>query len=157
MPTELTISNQTYNYPVAGESPGWGEDATAWAEAVTDVLATVSGPGDIGVTSATIANNQSSASNVSGLLFDSAVVRGATINYTVYRTSTTIATPKAEKGTIEVSYDGSSWSLTREATEDTGVTLTITSGGQVQYTSTDVGATSYSGTMKFYAKAITQS
>lgn len=156
MSTPLIIDNQTFNYPVAGESPGWGEDATAWAVAVTNVLATVSGDGDIGLTSATLANNQAVAANVSGLLFDVAVVRGAKIEYSIYRTSSTITTPKAEKGTMEVSYDGSTWSILRSATEDTGITFTISSTGQIQYTSTDVGSTSYTGTMKFYAKALGQ-
>ena len=162
MSKPLTINNKTFNYPTPGESPGWGEDATDWAEEVTDVIANVSGPGDISLSTATIANNQSSATNVTGLAFDATVVRGANIQYTITRSGTVSASPvvQVEEGEIHIVYNGSSWELTRSYVGEADITLTITNAGQFQYVSDDIsggaGVTGYTGTMKFKATAITQ-
>ena len=158
MAIQLDISGTTFDYPSTRQEPGWGEQATSWAKAVTDTLNGLSSAVDIPLTSAIINNNQTTPINVIGLLFDPLVVRGATIEYTLYRTSSTITTSGAEKGVIEVSYDGVSWTLARgDATADTGVDFIILPSGQVQYTSTDVGAVGYQGLMKFKASALIQS
>jgi len=160
MSTPLSVGGTTYDYPENKESQGWGEEATAWATAVTDALSGLSSPVDIPLTSAIINNNQSSPINVVGLFFDPLVVRGAAIEYTIYRTSSTITTPKAEKGVLEISYDGTDWTLARgNATADTGITFSFSpsTSGQIQYTSTDVGNVSYQGLMKFKASAYIQS
>jgi hypothetical protein len=160
MARQFTIRNKTFNYPSPGESPGWGEDATDWAEEVTDVLSTLSSAGDIPVTSATILNNQSSAANVPGLLFDPSVVRGAEIPYTITRTGTVSAAPVTlvEKGQIQIVYNGSSWELVRASVGDAEVTFSITNAGQFQYVSNDIssgaGVTGYSGNVKFEASTI---
>lgn len=154
MPIQLTVNGITFNYPGPGEDPDWSQGASDWAEEVTGVLNTLFNAGDITFASVTIANNQAIAANINSLQFDGSQVRGADVYYTIYRTSSTITTPKAEKGHMQISFDGASWSLVRSATEDTGVDITITNGGQLQYTSTNVGATSYSGKMSFYAKSL---
>ncbi len=159
MPVPLTIQNTTFNYPVQGEDPQWGQEATDWAQAVTDVLATLLGVGDILQTTVTINNNVAIAINVNGLLFDPSLVRAANINYSVYRTSSTNTSGFSEEGTIYIIYDnnaasGSKWTLSQRTNGNSGVVFTITDLGQVQYTSSDIGTTTYSGTMKFAAKAL---
>lgn len=153
MARDLTVDGSTYAFPEQAANPAWGEVVVDWAEAVSDALAGITATGDILARSANIANNTTAV--VTGLSFDSTLVRGATVLYSIYRTSTTISTPKVETGMIQIDYDGTTWSLSREATQDTGVDFTI-AAGVVSYTSTDVGATSYTGTMSYRAYANSQ-
>jgi len=157
----LTIDNITYNYPGAGEDPGWGEDATGWAEGVTNVVNTLQGPGDILETTFNIANNQISPVNVNGLAFDTGVVRSAKITYSIYRISTANPSGNTESGTIDIVYDdsatsGNKWLIIQEAAGDSGVLFDITDSGQFTYTSTDINSTGYSGIMKFKASTLGQ-
>jgi hypothetical protein len=155
---QLTVNGETFDYPENRDSPGWGEDATAWAEAVTTVCSNVSGSGDILQTSATIANNQSSAANVTGLSFDPATVRAAIVEYSVYRiTTSTGATERAECGQMYINYKSTAaaFELVVVGSGGSNTTFSITSGGQVQYVTDNQSGSSYSGTMKFRARAFT--
>lgn len=160
MAIELTVNNNTYDYPSPGDEPGWGESATGWAEAVTEVLAETVNVDDILQTSFNIANNITSSSNVTNLLFNPSTVRSAQITYSIYiHTSTT---ELCETGTLYATYKnggtvGSKWSIGRVAyADDAGIRFTMTDSGQVQYTSSNVSGTTYTGVMKFYAKTTQQ-
>lgn len=162
MAVDLTVNNTTHSYPEPGDAPGWGEATTAWAQDVTEVLATLLGSDDLPLTSANILNNQSSSVNVSGLSFDTGSVRAASIDYSIYRVSASTTSGKSESGYIKAVYDnsaapGSKWALAQgNIVGNAGVTFTITDAGQVQYQSTDIGATTYSGEMQFTAKSLPQ-
>lgn len=161
MAVQLIVNGNTYNYPEAGEDPQWGEDASAWAVAVTDTLSTLSGTNDILNSTATIANNVSVAADINGLLFNPTNVRSALIQYSVYRASSSTLLGNAESGVIELVYDnnassGSRWITSQIKNGDAGIVFSILDSGQVQYISTNIGATSYVGTMKFSAKTFTQ-
>jgi hypothetical protein len=84
-----------------------------------------------------IANNQAVAANVTALLFDSAAVKLAVVDYTVRRKSDSVDVVGG--GTFFVHYRPatSDWELTSGPAfgEDHGVAFTVTAGGQVQYTS----------------------
>jgi hypothetical protein len=156
---QLVVNGQTYNYPENRDSPSWGEEATAWAEAVTDVLNNFVGDGDIIPTVASISNNQSAATNVAGLFFNTASVRGAIVEYTIYRNTTGIgATELVETGSMCLGYKSvaGTWTLSILGGGGAGVTFSVLNTGQVQYTSTDITGSSYSGTIKFRARALTQ-
>jgi hypothetical protein len=150
MSVTLTVNGTPYSFPSQGTNPAWGENIVDWAEAVTDVLSTLSSATDILNSSFTILDNQSSEQSVVGLSFDISLVRGAIIEYSLYRSG---STPKDEKGTMWISYDGTDWELSREANNDVGVVFTITNAGQVKYTSSN---TSASGVMKFRARTTAQ-
>ncbi len=162
MPVTLTVNNLPFEYPIPGDSPGWGQGASGWAEEVTIVLNSLLGPNDIAQTIANINNNQTSPINVGGLVFNTGSVRSAIIEYSIYRTSTANPTGNAESGTINIVYDnlagsGSKWAQTvTNVTGNAGVYFTITDGGQVQYTSTDINSTGYSGNMHFRARSLVQ-
>ena len=158
MPKVLIVNNTPYNYPTSGDEPGWGGDATGWASGVTEVLNDLLGPDDILETAFNIANNQSSAANVTGLIFNTASVRAAEITYSIYRISDSNPSGFAETGTIKIIYDNNvGWSISQGAiVGNAGVTFSILADGQVQYTSTDIGSLNYVGTMKFRAKALQQ-
>lgn len=152
----VVIQGTTYTLPVQGTQPPWGEDMSDLISAIVTALTAVSGTGDISRSTFTVANGTASATNVTGLAFDIATIRGATIDYVLFRTSSTTTT--VEKGIMLVGYNGTSWDLARgPVTADAGVVFSITNSGQVQYTSTTYGGTGYSGIMVFRAQALTQS
>jgi len=99
MSTNLTVNNNTYAYPSAGDEPGWGEAATGWATEVTEVLNNLQGTDDIPETTFTVADNQTSAADVVGLVFSPTTVRSAVVDYSIYRTnSDTFATSDVDAG-----------------------------------------------------------
>lgn len=159
MAINLIVNGTSYVYPDPGEDPNWGAGATDWASAVTDALNTLLASGDILDTTFSIDNNISIVTNVNGLLFDPGTVRAANIDYAIYRTSTANPSGNAETGVIYLIYDdsasaGSKWQLNQKIDGASGVVFSITDTGQVQYKSTDIGSTSYSGTIKFRAKTL---
>lgn len=150
MAKDLIVSGTPYTFPDQGGNPPWGSEVTEWATAVTDTLSGFVSDTDIINGTATIVDNISSPANISGFDFDITKVRGFVAEYSIYRAS---ATPKSETGILMGNYNGTTWTLSRQATDDCGVTFTITSAGQIQYTSTSVGSL---GTLKFSAKTKTQ-
>lgn len=162
MAVNLTVNNTVFAYPTPGDEPGWGEAATSWAEEVTDVLGSLLGPDDILETSATINNNVASATNIPGLLFNTASARGAVIEYSVYRVSTANPSGNSETGIMTLIYDagasaGNKWTMTiGNIAGESGVSFSVTDAGQVQYVSTDIDSAGYSGVIKFKARATQQ-
>lgn len=110
------------------------------------------GGGYVGETSFTIANNQGAAANVTGLVFASASYKAAHIFVKIQRKTDSSETVSV--GVLKVMYRTATttWEILDELGGDfTGVTFSITAGGQVQYTSTNQAGTNYTGTMKFKA------
>jgi hypothetical protein len=82
------------------------------------------------------ANNVSSASDVTGFSFNSASVVSFTANVSVIVTGSTVS---YETFTLNGAYSSSGWILNSSSRGDvSGIAFTITSGGQIQYTSTNV-------------------
>lgn len=161
MSISVTINNKTFNIPIAGDDPGWGEEVTEWIVEASTVINGLLGPGDILETEFSIANNTSSPASVIGLLFNPALIRAAAINYSIYRRSNLNPSGKSEVGTMHAVYDndagaGDKWLFTLDGAGDSGVTFDITDVGQVTFTSTDIGAAGYIGTMHFAAVALLQ-
>lgn len=100
--------------------------------------------GDINETSFTAADNQSAAANVTGLAFANGTVRSFEAQVSIVR-NTTYAVYR-----LMGVQGASSWYMDQTYTGDvTGLTFTITTAGQVQYTSTSTGSTA---TVKFRAR-----
>jgi hypothetical protein len=162
MPISLVVNNISYEYPVPGDSAGWGQPATDWATEVTLVLNNIQGPNDIPQTTVSIANNIVSSTNITGLSFNTGQVRAAFIQYTIYRTSTSNPSGSTEAGYMIATYDnlagsGSKWSLTMGPINgNSGVIFSITDLGQIQYTSTNIGSTGYVANIHFSAKSLNQ-
>lgn len=147
MSKQLIVNNTPFDYPESGESAPWGEAATGWAEAVTNTLASVSGPSDILETSDTINNNQTTFLDIANFVFDSATTRSFSVRGNVYRT--TISSQIAEEFLLIGLFQGSlGWILQQEGIGDAGITFNLNSTGQVQYKSSNfVGQTA--GIIKF--------
>lgn len=105
--------------------------------------------GDIQHTSATLLNNQAAAVNVTGLAFANATVRSfeCLISTTISATS-----PLYESFKLHGVQKGSSWSMSVTSVgDDSGVVFSITTAGQVQYTSSSYAGFT-AGTFKFRAQ-----
>lgn len=162
MSRELIVNGTTFQYPDPGDEPGWGEDASDWAEAVTEVLDTLLGSNDILETSFTVANNTVSVTNVTGLLFNTSTVRSAVIEYSIYRRSNSTPSGKAEAGIMNMVFDNDASSGNKcllaigPSVGNAGVTFSVTDAGQIQYTSSDIGTAGYIGEFVFNARTISQ-
>ena len=108
-------------------------------------------PGDISETSFSAANNQVSAANVTGLAFSTAVVRSfiAQVSIAIDATSSLYEVYTLTGINIGGSFDMQMSSVG----DDSGVVFSITTGGQVQYTSVS-SAGFVSNTMKFRAQTL---
>jgi hypothetical protein len=155
MAKTLIINGIPFEYPDAGDEPGWGGDASGWAGEVTEVLQDILGPDDILETSFAVANNQTTFVDVTGLVFDGASVRSADVTYSVYRISDANPSGHSESGKMTVVYDNNAvnpWSLAiGNVVGNAGIFFDITNTGQIQYKTTDIGSLNYNGVMKFSA------
>jgi hypothetical protein len=161
MARNLTVNNTTYKYPEQGEDPKWGENAVDWAEAVTSVLATVIGAGDILSSSFTVANNISSDTAVTNLAFDPSTVRSAIVEYDIHRVTDSSTSGNSESGLILLEYDtnassGNKWLMTQFSNGNAGVTFDMGDDGQMDYQSTNISGSNYAGSMHFRARTYQQ-
>jgi hypothetical protein len=154
MPKTLTVGNEEFEFPLEGESPGYGSEITDWAEAVTDALSTVQKPNDILSTSAVIGNTPGTFS-IPGFSFSTAEVISINCRYFVSRTTTGPNATYVEVGNIEGYYDGSNWGISIKTTGDANILLSITPAGQMQYTiASPLPGATHSGEIVFEAKVV---
>jgi hypothetical protein len=157
MARTLIINSTPYSIPDAGDEPGWGGDTSDWMEAVTNSLGDLVGPADILETSFTLANNQSSFIDITGLVFDGGSVRSAVVNYSIYRISDSNPSGFAESGTLTLIYDNNAslpWSMSQgDIVGNSQVYFDITISGQIRYKTNDIGSLNYIGVMKFSAQS----
>ncbi len=153
MSKRVTIGSHTYDLPLQGENPSWGEEISDIIEALIDSSNNTNGPYDILTTSALIANDVSSATNINLFKLNTATVRSFESQYYVFRKndSTTIS----EAGIIiGINDDTLGWSISISSNSDAGITFDIDSTGQITYTSTDMGGVYDSSNSKIQFKAI---
>jgi hypothetical protein len=132
--SKVTINGNTYNLPAAGTPAGWGEDTTNIILDLIEVVNSLSGTGSISESAANLANNQSSAISVPGLLFSNAINISVSVSYVIDVNATTKI---VETGMLSLRYDkqNSQWTMARDYTgDDSKVGLSIDSTGQVLYT-----------------------
>lgn len=126
-----------------------GLTATTAQAAIDELAAQPTGsPGDIEQTSFSITNNQSTPADVTGLIFSPASVRGFEVLATAHIDATS---DLFETFKIYGIQRGADFQISVESVGDvSGLEFTITSLGQIQYTSTNV-AGFLSGVLKFRA------
>lgn len=158
MAKELTVGTETFEYPENGETVGvWGEEATAWSEAVTKLLGTLQGSNDIPVTSFSFLDNISTPSNILGMAFNtsSGGVLGVKVEYVVERVYNSGSSVLVESGTIIGNFDGSIFSISQEVVGNAEITISVTNAGQFQYTSSAL-TNPTTNVIKFKASALDQ-
>jgi hypothetical protein len=121
----------------------------------SDGFTSASAPASGSATSQTLSNNVA-ATNVTGALLSSATYRGAIIEMEVSRV--TASSERRSLITFSVQYKASAtsgWYISRydedvmDTSAESGVTLTITLAGQVQYATDNQAGASYVGTGKW--------
>ena len=101
-------------------------------------------------TSFTIANNQTTT-DVTSLLFDGINTRGFILDYSIYRQTDTASSAVAQVGQLRGVYNtqSTSWFMSDDFSgQNAGVTFSILSSGQLQYSSTNISGANYTGTLK---------
>lgn len=155
MAITLIVNNQPFEYPEQGEQQPWAEGATGWANEVTKVLNSVNGPSDILESSATINNNITIPTDISGFFFDSTTVRSFAVRGNIYRNID--GTEHTEEFLLTGLYQGTSgWALGQQGLGSAGVSFTITNLGQIQYTSSNLAGSVHTGLIKFRGVGILQ-
>lgn len=111
----------------------------------------------------TLANNQSAASSVTGLLLANATNRAVVVDYTIERRSSNQG--YRQIGSLVCMYDAflSTWSIEDNVKGGasgltTGVTFSITSTGQIQYVTDNMTGSSYVGKLRYktFTKFLTE-
>lgn len=147
MSITLVVNNIPFEYPTEGTQSPWGQSATDWANEVTKVLNSLKGSADILETSAIIANNVTSFTDIPDFAFNSTTVRSFRVECNVYRSAG--ATVLTEAFTLTGLNTGAGWVLEQDGVGNSGITIDITGTGQVQYKSTNMTDTPYTGVIKF--------
>ena len=155
--TPVDILGSTFFVPTQSQSPAWGDELHDTVVALAEAVESLSGPSDIPLTNFQLANNQAVAANVTGASFSVSQVRSFMLNYSIYRS--TASNEASEVGVLRGTYSSvaGTWNMSRQRTGTGGITFTITNGGQVQYTSSNLAGSSYSGVIRFKAQAFLQS
>lgn len=143
----LIGSTASNNFVPATLTQGTGITITNGSNTITIANSALTS-GDISLTSFSANNNQASAADVTGLAFSNGAIRSfeALVSVSVDATSDLF-----EQFKLYGIQRGSDWMLSQSATGDSsGFVFTITSSGQVQYTS-GIYAGFVSATVKFRA------
>lgn len=126
--------------------PSLAQDAATKNYVDTTTVPSVAG--DIPHTSFSVTNNQSSAADVTGFTFSNATVRSFKAQISAYINATSSLYETFDIIGIQ---KGASWEMSVQSTGDSsGILFTITSAGQMQYTSSNY-AGFVAGTIKFRA------
>lgn len=136
----VQIGSETYELPLQGENPAWGEELSDIVQALIDAVNDFQGPSDILETSALIGNNISTPANVNLFKFNTSTVREFQAQYSVSRKndSTTIS----EGGIIiGINDETSGWNISvlSNSGEGADITFDIDATGQITYTTGDMG------------------
>lgn len=148
---DLPAGHTAVNYTPSSEAGESTANISAHIKGIDTALATAGGGESTGNT--TIANNQSTAANVTGLSFSGATYRTVSIRYSIARATATVETNC--QGELDMTYNtlAGTWSISNDATNsNAGITFDVTNAGQVTYTSTNISGTGYVGTIRWSAK-----
>lgn len=133
---------------------GWFNPLRSAIIAIENYLGTL-----VGLTAFTIANNQSSAADVTGLLFNGTNVKVAIVDFRIRRNTTGGgATERVQTGQVAFFYKptAATWdySMGSQYGDDAGVAFSITNAGQVQYTSDNQSGTADESVLKYTVRTL---
>ena len=159
---KLQIVNEEFDYPINGTS-NYAEEATGWAEAVTDVLKEISGPGDISTRETKLDGSPDPLDSnytigyITGLQFDLTYVQKVTVAGIITReydpNSNPVVPREVESFTIEGAYNGTSFTIASDFVgDDTEVEFSVEQG-KFKFRSLNVADT-IDLRIKFSAKAL---
>jgi hypothetical protein len=156
MSKKLVVREEVFEYPDTGDI-NYGEEATGWAEEITDIAAEISGPGDIPTTEVVLTgtlNGDFVEGNVTGLNFDTSFVQRILVEGFITRNFVGGGTPtRVESFVIEGAYNGSVFNITTEFSGDDCEVEFDTNGGQLTFSYLNIAGTD-EVRVKYKAKAI---
>ena len=139
MSKTLTVNGNVYEFPEQGTDPQWGEELSSWAEEVTGIINELVSIEDIPLTTFTLTNNQTTFADINGLSFNPESLRSARVTLDVYISSSD--TELQESFAIMIGYKNIAeefkMSISTQG-DNSGVTLSVTENGQLQYKTTNV-------------------
>jgi hypothetical protein len=153
----ITINGTIVNFPSSGDSPNWSPAVIQFAQLVAAALQFSFGPFDIPPQTYTMTSNVNTNVALPNLAFPPSEVQGAIINYCVFRnTNSTVA---SETGQIFVNYNssfptGQKWEISTNHVGIAQITFSISDVGQVQFSTTSITGTGYTGFITYQASAI---
>ncbi len=157
---DITIQGSLVDFPNSAAEPNWAEAVIQFAELTATALSGLVGAGDVSPQIYTMVADTNSDVDLPSLQFATSVVRAATINYSVYRTTNT--GNAAESGMLQLIYNPNNaptqkWEFTQQKVGEGDITFTVLDTGQVQFSSTALGGSDHVGKITYYAKALLQS
>jgi len=162
MPT-IIITGIPIEFPNTGAVPVNSEAQIQFAKAVEAALSGLISTGDVSKQIFTLNAAHNIASNVTltGLSFNTSVVRAAFIRYSVYREVTQPASA-SEAGEMTIIYNvnnptNQKWELQQERVGDASISFTVDDNGQFSFSTTSIGTGTHSGTIAFVAQSLAQS
>ena len=135
MSTPRILRDEVYNYPDTGDS-NYGEDASGWVEEATDILGTVSGPGDIATTEVTLTGTDDGThinGNVTGMTFDTAYVQSIEVTGFITRDFSDATPTQVEQFTIKGAFNGTVLNFTVDYSGDDAELEFGITGGQFTF------------------------
>lgn len=134
---QLNVKGRQFNYPDPGREPGWGEDATAWAEAITEAVETAVAAGDLRG-EVTLPPQSPTPLAIPGVQISSLQSSAGKVLYHLTEGS------NYQSGVLTLTKLSNDWLITREYVGDNiDISFQITSSGQITYTSTAAGSVSF--------------
>lgn len=129
----------------------------AWFNTIRTVLLGLMGGGVSQEATFTLANNQSSAADITGLTFNKSLYCHYRIEYSFWRQTDTASSGVREYGEINAHYDHEADEWTMDVSPKGGgfggitwsIDNTDTDAAQPQYTSTNISGANYEGTLTY--------
>lgn len=152
MGINVSIKGQPFVIPVNSER-SWGTSVTNYLVAVADAIDDLTAVGDIKLLQVPVINNQTSALDLDGLAFDTSLTRHAIVTYAIYRVTDLEEFSQAGQLYVTFKSNAGTWEIIDNSVGETSVEFSITTGGQVQYTSSNMSGSNYVGKVSFRAAA----
>lgn len=132
------------------EDRGLALDEEDEGQLLKAIKALVRGGGD--QINVSVANNQGSPANVTGLSFDKTGVKAVRLLFNIHRRTDSSAVDETGELFLFHNSESDEWGHTLTSHgDDAGVTFSVSSGGQVQYSSSNMAGASYAGTLRVTA------
>lgn len=130
---------------------GYSKTDPGWWNALRSAGLNLESAGFIPETDFAFANNQSTPANVTGCLVSNSTNYAAKIDFLVRRNTASNEILSWVELYLVYSAASSAWQIVDDVEHgaSSGITWSVTSGGQIQYTSNNLAGTGYADTSKF--------
>lgn len=160
MPT-IIITGTPIDFPNSAAAPNWAPAVIQFAELVAAALSEIVGTYDV-IPQRFVIDTAPNGSDVpiTNLSFSTTNVRGAFIQYSVYRNTSAITV--SETGNLMIVYNptngtGEKWEITRDFVGDADVTFDIDDTGQININLTALAGTAHNGFISYTGRALQNS